>query len=206
VDDFRACADLCERNGFPRQAQVFRWLAEGGCGAHVVVEYDVSTYSTILRLEDQERGEARAVFLDRGQAERSAALRNARKFREHNVARFCFGRQHLGVITDLSPEELARRVGAILGREVDPDVLLDTAPEASFFASATDKQLAEIAGLFTMRFFEVLEAVLPARDSLVGDVPHRETADDDIRGRGQPPRRRPYPEPIHETEDDDIPF
>src|SRR5262249_44167285 len=137
MDDFRACAELCEENGFPRQAALFRTLA-GGRKAYVVVERGTQSYShdpNSLSLD--ERGEPRAIYLDREQADRVAGLWNARKFREHNVARFCYDIQDLDAITELDAEELAGRVGEILGREVGPDEMLDRDGEGSFFASAT---------------------------------------------------------------------
>jgi hypothetical protein len=157
VDDYRACAELCEENGFPRQAALFRALGSGR-KAYVVVERGTQSYPHDPdQLSLDERGEPRAIYLDREQADRAAALWNARKFREHNVARFCYDVQDLDSITELDAEELAGRVGEILGREVDPDELLDRDVESSFFASATDPQMMEIAGLFTMRFFDVVE-------------------------------------------------
>jgi hypothetical protein len=87
VDDFQVCSDLCEENGFPRQAGMLRSLAEGGGRAYLVVERGYG-YNDEHDYIDPSPGEPRNIFFDREEAEREANALNAQWLREVSIASF----------------------------------------------------------------------------------------------------------------------
>lgn len=166
MDDHLVCSDFCEENGFPKAAD---WLrAASGCRrtAYVVMERGTE-YDDCIDLPRAE-GHPRTIFLDRGEAERAAALRNAAWHRENNVLKFCYD---IKDVTDLSEAQLASAIGEILGR---PIVLppcggrwYDETDEPIMKGRVTDEQMMRFAGLFTLKFFYVAETKF-AEDSRDG--------------------------------------
>jgi hypothetical protein len=152
MDDFRICSDLCEENGFGKQAQLMRAIAKGGCKAYAVVERGFEYNDEIFVVE--EGGAPRAVYLDKKQAVQAASQRNAEMFRKSNPMAFCYD---LDQITDLTPEELSARISKILGTDFEwPDAGFDI-EERIFPESATDEQMLAITKLFTLNFYYVVE-------------------------------------------------
>jgi hypothetical protein len=167
VDDFRVCSDLCEEGGFIEQARLLRSLADGGCKGYVVVERGYEYNDEIFAIEER-GGEPREVFLDREKAERAAAERNIKMFREWNILAFCYGP---GEISNYTPAELSDRIGKILGTDFqfpgdeDGDHAFDDYDRSLFPASATDEQMIEITKLFkNLDFFRVVETEIAPGD------------------------------------------
>jgi hypothetical protein len=154
VDDFRVCSDLCEENGFIRQAEMLRSLAEGRGKAYLVVErgYEFNDDRYFLA----SGGEPRSVFFDRAGAEREAERRNYLRFRDRDpVLSLDNEIEIIDGIRDI--DELARRIGAILGREYGVDELYGRYGEPLFPGSATDDQVFAISKLFKIEIFSVVE-------------------------------------------------
>lgn len=159
MDEFLACSDLCEENGFDRPAGWFRTLSAHGGRAFVVVERGWEYNDEI----DQPNtfGEPDRVFFDRATAEEVAAARNAAVFRRERVSRFCYGIEE---ISDLTVAELNEQIRAILDQQPmtwgDPEI--DAAADQDMLdwpdlADATEEQVRRIANLFTLKFFYVVE-------------------------------------------------
>jgi hypothetical protein len=150
------CSDLCEEHGFLRQAEVLRSLAAGQGTAYVVMERGAEYNDEIM--DPWLAGEPRTVFLDRGEAERVAAARNANWLCENHILDFCYRLQD---VTEHSAEELSRRISNILGRpfllENDGHPTFARADGPLITGPATDQQKLRIAELFTLKFFYVAE-------------------------------------------------
>jgi hypothetical protein len=161
VDDFRSCAEVCERQGFNRQAELFREMADGKAYGFVVSESE-SGYDR--RDTDGQSGDPVAVYLNREQAHAEADRLNLQAFRESNILRECYSGDdtHIDIeaMTDnLDIDEVSARISAILGAEFRmPDVV--DPPLPIFPPSATDDQIRAIMELFSVRFFFVSPARL----------------------------------------------
>ena len=149
MDDFAACAELCEEYGFARQATLLRAVAQGGLRVFAVCER--------LRDDDylaDEGGLPVALFLDREDAERDARRRDLLAFRTLDLYEYCGG--DIDFMSDRPPAELEREISAILGADYElPDP--DTHNGPLFPAEATDEQIRAVSGLFNVRFFYVGE-------------------------------------------------
>jgi hypothetical protein len=149
MDDFAACAELCEEYGFARQAALLRAAAQGRLRVFAVCE----------RLRDgefltSEGGTPVALFHNREDAERDARRRDLLAFRTFNLYEYC--ERDIEGITDRTSTELERDVSAILGTDyVLPDP--DTHEGPLFPADATDEQIRAVSGLFNDHFFYVAE-------------------------------------------------
>lgn len=166
MDDDLVCSDLCEEQGFARQAELLRALAGAGNKLYVLAERGYQNHDGVLELPPDEFGEPlagrpRAVFVDRDEALRSADLRNARVYRDREVNILDFGFS-LDALTDHPEEALNREIGAILGRDFDifggrgEAALANDGPNP-FPPDATDEQMVRVVQLFNVRFFHVIE-------------------------------------------------
>jgi hypothetical protein len=152
MDDFLACSDLCEENGFARQAAMLRAMAGAGGKVYVVAERDVDYNDENLFVRDDD-GQPQTLFFDRAEADRAAASRNAERLRNLPLMEYGI---NLDDFTSLGEPELNRRAGAILGVDFD---LWSHGESDIPFATASDPQLAELSRLFDkLKFFHVLEA------------------------------------------------
>jgi hypothetical protein len=150
MDDFAACAGLCEEYGFPRQAALLRAVAQGAMRAFAVCERLVRDDWLLA----DEGGVPVALFLDREDAERDARRRDVLAFRTLNLYAYCEG--DISFITDRTLAELEREVSAILGTGYElPDP--DTHKGPLFPADATDEQIRAVSRLFDVQFFYVAE-------------------------------------------------
>ena len=149
MDDFAACAELCQDYGFARQATLLCAVAQGGLRVFAVCE----------RLRDgdllaDEGGVPVALFLDRKDAEHDARRRDVLAFRTLNLYEYCD--RDLGFMSVRTPRELEREVSAILGADYKlPDP--DTHKGPLFSADATDEQIRAVSRLFEDHFFYVAE-------------------------------------------------
>ncbi len=156
MDDHLVCSDLCEEHGFQRQAELLRAIADGGRTAYVVMERGAEYNDEIT--SPNEEGEPVTVFLDRAEAERAAAERDAAWHRSNNILDFCYT---LREVTDLPTDTLERRISEILGRpyhlpnEGQPTYSWSEQPLVP--EPVTDEQMLQIADLFKLKFFYVVE-------------------------------------------------
>jgi hypothetical protein len=147
MDDFAACAELCEEYGFARQATLLRAVARGALRVFAVCE----------RLHDDgfltdEGGVPVALFLDREDAEHDARRRDVLAFRTRNLYEY----RDIRFFTARMRAELERQVSAILGTDYKlPDP--DTRKGPLFPADATDEQIRAASRLFDTPFFYVAE-------------------------------------------------
>jgi hypothetical protein len=158
VDDFRACAEVCESHGFVRQAEFFRSFAKDRCLVYVVIERENEFPEDD---DSNEGGEPVAILLDRSEAEREADRRNLKAYREYNLIEICYqtGYEDLELITTFTIDELSERISEILGQAYRfPE---DRSPPMPIFPpSATDDQMRRIIELFVPLFFSVRELEL----------------------------------------------
>jgi len=160
VNDFLACAKVCEANGFRFQADLFRAFANDRCVVHVLLEvkegFDV-------RLDTTEGGEPRCLFLDRIQAQHEALWLNIKAYREFDILEPCdYGEESeldLGAIGDLSADQLSESISKILGLEFRFPETADC-PRPIFPPKATDQQMIQIMLLFSRLYFYVMETTL----------------------------------------------
>jgi hypothetical protein len=153
MDQDLVVSDLCEEEGFPRQAVLLRAVAGGARKAYVVAERGFE-YNDEHEYVSRGDGTPKTLFFDRMEAEQAACLWNGWRLREIDLAGF--GRD-TGDFTSLPQRELERRVSAVLGIEFQlfPGGMVEPTP---FPASATDGQMAEVARLFDrLPFFHVIE-------------------------------------------------
>jgi hypothetical protein len=153
VDEDLVVSDLCEEEGFPRQAVLLRAVA-GGAGKAYVVAESCSEYNDLHNYVSSWDAAPKTLFFVRAEAEQAAWLLNGRRLREINLRGF--GRD-TDAFTSLPEGELERRVGAVLGIEFQlfPGGMVGPTP---FPASATDGQMAEVALLFDrLADFHVIE-------------------------------------------------
>jgi hypothetical protein len=163
VDENLACSDLCEENGFTRQAELLRAISGNGGKAYVVIErgseYNDEIYSPQLV------GDPRTIFLDEAVAERVAARRNADWYRDNNILDYCYS---LDQVTDLSAAELSSKIAAILGRDYQlPNSGESTwarADDPLITGPVTDEQMQRVADLFTLKFYYVVETEFASSD------------------------------------------
>jgi hypothetical protein len=150
MDDFAACAELCEEYGFPRQAALLRAVAREGLRVFAVCER-VPHEDGFLN----EHGSVPvALFLNREDAEHEAQSRNVLAFRGRNLYEYCEG--EIAYWTGLASDEFERQVTAILGADYKlPDP--DTHKGPLFPADATDEQIRAVLRLFEDHFFYVAE-------------------------------------------------
>ena len=153
MDDFAACADLCDHHGFPAPAAALRALARGTPPFYLVraiMEPEIADeygldFADIYPLD-------RKIFRDHAAANRYTSTLTARVLRNY-VSRF-------GPPTELSSEEFVREVGMILGGAYE----LPDGGEKLFPKSATDEQLGRIGLLLEFTLFDVAEfSGVPAR-------------------------------------------
>lgn len=150
MDDFAACAELCEEYGFARQATLLRAVARGGLRVFAVCERLRGKYGFLT----DEGGAPVALFLDREDAERDARRRYMLAYRTLNLYEYCI--RDLACLTDRTPAELEREVSAILGIEYKlPDPETHEGP--LFPADATDEQIGAVSRHFNVNFFYVAE-------------------------------------------------
>lgn len=150
MDDFAACAELCEEYGFTHQAALLRAVAQGGFRAFAVCAR-VAREDGVLA---NEGGDPVALFLDREDAERDARRRDVRAFRALNLFEPFDG--GLGYLSDRTDAELEREISAILGADYKlPNPDTHTGP--LFPADATDEQIQAVVSLVNDRFFYVAE-------------------------------------------------
>ncbi len=150
------CSDFCEERGFARPAELLRALGGDRRTVYVVMERGAEYNDEIM--SPNFAGDPRWIFLDRAEAERAAAERDARWHRENNILDYCYG---LKDVTPYPAVELARRISDILGRAYD----LSDGGEPTFAHAegplvegpVTDEQMRKIAELFTLKFFYVVE-------------------------------------------------
>ena len=150
------CSDFCEERGFARPAELLRALGGGERTVYVVMERGAEYNDEIV--SPHPGGDPKWAFLDRGEAERVAAERDARWYREHNILDYCY---RLKDVTPYPAGELALRISEILGRPYD----LPNGGEPTFTHSdellvrgpVTKEQMRKIAELFTLKFFYVVE-------------------------------------------------
>ena len=147
MEDYAACADLCERRGFAAPADRLRAVAGGRARAYVVVEWHRGDYG----LASYEGGTPRAAFADRGAAERDAGGRNLRFLRGCDDIADLLRRSARRPVGDL-----AAAIGLIFGRG------LEFPAPGPIFAFASDEQLRAVAGLAREGFFGVVEVELEA--------------------------------------------
>jgi hypothetical protein len=149
MDDFAACAEVCDEYGFARQAALLRAAARGGLRVFAVCE----------RLRDDgllvdEGGVPVALFLDREDAEHDARRRDLLAFRTLNLYEYCGG--YINFRSNRMRAELEREVSAILGTDYKlPDP--DTHKGPFFPADATDEQIRAVSRLLDVHFFYVAE-------------------------------------------------
>ena len=103
-------------------------------------------------------GDPKWAFLDRAEAERAAAERDAHWHRENNILDYCY---QLKDVTPYPAIDLALRISGILGSPYDlPDGGKPTFGHADgplVTGPVTDEQMRKIAELFTLKFFYVVE-------------------------------------------------
>ena len=153
MDEDLVVSDLCEEAGFPRQATLLRAVAGGERKAYVVAERGFE-YNDEFNQVSYGDGTPKTLFIDRAEAERAACLSNGRRLREIDLSGYGLDTDNF---TSLPRRELERRVGAVLGIkfELFPGGLVQP---TAFPESATDEQMAEVAGLFDrIAFFHVIE-------------------------------------------------
>jgi hypothetical protein len=157
VDEDLIVSDLCEEEGFPRQAALLRAVAGGAGKAYVVAEKGFE-YNDDHHYVSPRDGTPKALFFDRAEAEQAAWLLNGRRLREIDLREL--GRDTCD-FTSLTWPELDGGVGAVLGTEFHLFLQLfpteDDTP-TPFPESATDEQMAEVARLFDrLPFFHAIE-------------------------------------------------
>ena len=156
MDDDLVCSDFGEENGFARPAELLRALAGGTRKAYVVMERGAEYNDEIVAPRKQ--GEPQSIFLDRARAERVAADRNTRWYRENNILDHCYD---LKEVCPDPADQLAAKIAAILGRDYSlpnggqPTFEFDSSPLID--GPATDEQMLRIAELFTLKFFYIAE-------------------------------------------------
>jgi hypothetical protein len=153
MDEDLVVSDLCEEEGFPRQATLLRAVAGGAGKAYVVAERGFEYNDEYNYVSDGD-DTPRTLFFDRAEAEQAVCLLNGRRLREIDLAEW--GRD-TDDFTSLPESELERRVSAALGIEFQlfPGRVVAPTP---FPASATDGEMAEVARLFDrLPFFHVIE-------------------------------------------------
>ena len=156
MDEDLVCSDFCEEQGYTRQAELLRALGGEGQTAYVVMERGAEYNDEIM--SPDEAGEPGTAYLDREEAARAAAAKNAEWYRENNILDYCYS---LRDVSEHSKEELERRIAEILGRPYQ----MPYEGEASFASMeeplvdkpVTDEQMLRIADLFTLKFFYVAE-------------------------------------------------
>jgi hypothetical protein len=150
------CSDFCEERGFARPAELLRALGGGRRTVYVVMERGAEYNDEIM--SPNLGGDPKWAFLDRAEAERAAAERNARWHRENNILDYCYELKH---VTPYPAGELALRISDILGRPYE----LPDGGEPTFEyhdgplveGPVTGEQMRKIADLFTLKFFYVVE-------------------------------------------------
>jgi hypothetical protein len=163
VDEHLACSDLCEENGFTRQAELLRSIAGQGRKAYLVVERGAEYNDEII--SPRQFGDPKTVFIDRETADKAAAELNAAWYRHNNILDYCY---RLAEVTDLSASELSVKIAAILGRDYElpnngfPTRARSEGPLIS--GPSTDEQMHQIADLFTLKFYYVVETEFASSD------------------------------------------
>ena len=150
------CSDFCEERGFARPAELLRAFGGGRRTVYVVMERGAEYNDEIM--SPNHGGDPKWAFLDRAEAERDAAERDAGWHREYNILDYCY---RLKDVTPHPAGELALRISGILGRTYD----LPGGGDPTYAGSdgplvegpVTDEQMRKIADLFTLKFFYVVE-------------------------------------------------
>ncbi len=147
------CSDFCEERGFARSAELLRAVGRGRT-VYVVMERGAEYNDEIMRPDLS--GAPKWAFLERAEAEKAAADRNARWHRENNILEYCY---QLKDVTPHPAAELSRRISEILGRpfELPDEDDFDPTGEPLVDGPVTDEQMRKIAELFTLKFFYVVE-------------------------------------------------
>ena len=161
MDEDLVCSDFCEEQGYTRQAELLRALGGMGRAAYVVMERGAEYNDEIM--SPDVAGEPGVVYLDRGEAARAAASKNAEWYRENNILDYCY---NLKEVTEHSQEELERRIAEILGRPYrmpnDGEPSFAAMEDPLVDGSVTEEQMLRIADLFTLKFFYVAETQFAA--------------------------------------------
>lgn len=153
MDEDLVVSDLCEEEGFPRQAMLLRAVAGGAGKAYVVAERGFE-YNDEHEYVGSGDGTPKSLFFDRAEAEQAAGLLNGLRLREIDLGGFGLDTDNF---TSLPLRELERRVSVVLGIEFQLFPGGIVAP-TRFPASATEGQMAEVARLFDrLPFFHVIE-------------------------------------------------
>jgi hypothetical protein len=156
MSDDLVCSDFCEERGFPRQAELLRAVAGQRQPVYLVIERGAEYNDEIM--SPHAAGEPKSAFLDRAEAERAAAERNARWYRQNNILDYCY---QLKDVTPYPAGELERRISDILGRSYalpnDGNSTFAYSEEPLVPRPVTDEQMRRIAELFTLKFFYVVE-------------------------------------------------
>lgn len=179
MSDDLVCSDFCEERGFARPAELLRAVGGGQRTVYVVMERGAEYNDEIM--SPNLAGNPKWVFLDRAEAERAAAERDASWHRGNNILDYCYQ------LKDVSPYpvgELGRRISEILGRtyelpdDGDPTYGYTDGPLVT--GPVTDEQMRKIAELFTLKFFYVLETTFSEPE------PALPLGDGSSPGEGQP--------------------
>jgi hypothetical protein len=151
MNEFEACADFCDDQGFPRQAALVRSVGRGKMHAYAVCERALNEDGF---LEESEGGIPRVLFVNREDAEHEARRREILAFRERNLYEYCY-ENDLSYTTGRTDDDLKQEFAAILGDEYtlpDPE-----GHQGSIFpADATDDQIRALIQLFEIKFFYVV--------------------------------------------------
>jgi len=163
VDAHLACSDLCEENGFTRQAELLRSFHRNGGKAYVIFERSAAYNDEIY--SPQKAGEPSTIYLDEATARKVAAERNTEWYRNNNILDYC---DNLNQVTNLSAAELFEKIAAIVGREHElPNGGFPTfarTEDPLIPGTVTDEQMQQIADLFTLKFYYVVETEFAPAD------------------------------------------
>ncbi len=156
MDDNLVCSDLCEENGFTRQAEILRAISGERRTAYVVVERGYEYNDEIY--EPHEAGQPSLIFLDPEAADRHATEREVEWHRHNNILDFCY---RLEDVTDYKAPELEAKISVILGRPYhltnDGHPTYARAEGPLIDGEATDDQMRRIAELFKFKWHYVIE-------------------------------------------------
>jgi hypothetical protein len=149
MDDFAACAELCESHGFSGPADILRTLADGRLRLYLVRALVPFHGAEFYGFDTEDLSPAgRKVFLDPAAADRHARSLTARALRNFKLAEY---NSHP---SNLSEGEYCREVGAILGVPYQPP----DEPGARVFPEwATDEQLLRLVPILDVELFDVVE-------------------------------------------------
>ncbi len=157
-EDLQVAADLLAESGLAQTAELFRELATDDAKAYLVVEYAFEYDDCFYPMNNH--GEQKTLFLDQDEAILVAEQLNGRRFREVNPLGIG---ENWSDISDHSYEELTKQLSRIFGNNFDmPEERSRSPYDVVFPDYATDSQMAEVAKLFNMKFFQVVEVDLKA--------------------------------------------